>query len=715
MLSTWLENLIHSNRKRECHFMNFDLILEKMGRGKQINLLPTAPTSVSIQPKDTFYIKPNLTDMFTQKDSKLFLFSAPGATGKSALAREICRSRNALLWDLSKERIANHSFSGMLVDSMGSGEFSNYTTGLETGESVLVIDALDEAEMISGKLALETLLTDVRATVINAKTPNIALCARTETALFIRHFFSSPEHALPISQYEIGFFPESSAVEFVLKKIQTMKPATKATEKYIQEQFAEIKKILGNNDSIISSFLGYAPVLEAIAVFTSDEANTMSLLQKIGTTANSTEVFCKIIEHIIIREAGKVQNGFREKCQRDYPEFNAWTDVYTGEEQMVRLISLLTCDSIAYSDYPIECLPRELSVEYMEAYSGFIKEHPFIKYTEKNGSVICDFAGPAFRDYVLAKLMTMQNYDMFAQEYISMFQGCARFASQLFFDFYALFSQGKMKKSHFLHLYDAFKSKETAKISSAVLLEETDEGIYCRFTQTGQKSKEQTEFYLDADSEPIAVNQLNNVYMDVNCDVVLGGNNEDAAITNSTVKCRQLILASQAVMITAQEEGGTVLIAREGINATKCPTAKIELRVEDDSLLKVDIPDINSWFKLRKYKYTFENESDIDITRFENAMKSILKYFRKHGKDAPGRHYEYINNVVVGNSKLKQSVLSFLNARGVIYQDHKDIKQYKLNDSRLDAMGINWGMLAQNSSQGMESVFEAYQKWMTEG
>lgn len=272
-----------------------------------------------------------------------------------------------------------------------------------------------------------------------------------------------------------------------------------------------------------------------------------------------------------------------------------------------------------------------------------------------------------------------------------------------------------MKKSHFLHLYDAFKSKETAKISSAVLLEETDEGIYCRFTQTGQKSKEQTEFYLDADSEPIAVNQLNNVYMDVNCDVVLGGNNEDAAITNSTVKCRQLILASQAVMITAQEEGGTVLIAREGINATKCPTAIIELRVEDDSLLKVDIPDINSWFKLRKYKYTFENESDIDITRFENAMKSILKYFRKHGKDAPGRHYEYINNVVVGNSKLKQSVLSFLNARGVIYQDHKDIKQYKLNDTRLDAMGINWGMLAQNSSQGMESVFEAYQKWMTEG
>lgn len=104
------------------------------------------------------------------------------------------------------------------MDSMGSGEFSNYTTGLETGESVLVIDALDEAEMISGKLALETLLTDIRATVINAKTPNIALCARTETALFIRHFFSSPEHALPISQYEIGFFPESSAVEFVLKK-----------------------------------------------------------------------------------------------------------------------------------------------------------------------------------------------------------------------------------------------------------------------------------------------------------------------------------------------------------------------------------------------------------------------------------------------------------------------------------------------------------------
>ena len=714
MLAKWQRDLIMKNTEREVQSMNMDVILEKMGRGKPIKLLESAPASVCIHPKDEFYIKPTLDDMCLQKDSKLLLFSAPGATGKSALAHEIARKRNALLWDLSKERIANHSFSGMLVDSMGSGEFSNFTAGLETGEAVLVIDALDEAEMISGKIALETLLADIRSIVINASTPNVALCARTETAHFIRNYFSMPEHALPISQYEIGFFAESSAIEFVLKKIQTIKPTTKATEQYIQEQFAEIRKILGNDEAIIKSFLGYAPVLEALAVFISGETNTMSLLQKIGTTENSTEVFCKIIEYIIDRETGKVQNGFRERCQGDYPEFSAWEEVYSNEEQMVRIVSLLTCDSVEYDDYPLANLPRELSVEYVDSLSGFIKEHPFIRSFERNDSIICDFAGPAFRDYVLAKLMTMKDYDIFAQEYISMYQGCARFASQLFFDFYSLFSGGLMKKSHFTHLYDAFKAKETSKIQSSVSVEEVGDVIYCTFSQIRQKKKEVTDFSIIADAEPITINQLNNVYMDVNCDIVFGGNNEDAAITNSAIKCNRIVLASQAVMIVAQKDDGTILIARNGIDATKCPNARIELRVDSDSLLKVDIPDINNWFKLRKYKYIFESESDFDIPRFENAVKSILKYFRKHGKDAPGRHYEYINNIIVGSSKLKQSVLKFFTERGVIFQDSKDVKQYKLDYSRLETLGINWSMLAQNASQGMDAVFAEYQKWKAE-
>ena len=64
------------------------------------------------------------------------------------------RTKHALLWDLAKERIANHSLSGMLVEALGIKSFSQFTEGLVNGKAVLIIDALDEADMICHGMVL---------------------------------------------------------------------------------------------------------------------------------------------------------------------------------------------------------------------------------------------------------------------------------------------------------------------------------------------------------------------------------------------------------------------------------------------------------------------------------------------------------------------------------------------------------------------------------
>ena len=219
MIARWLYNRISSAATKEDIYMNLDSVLEKMGTTQKIQLLDNHPSSVSVSPFSKFYIKPTLKDINIAKDPKMLLFSAPGATGKSALAQYISRSKNALLWDLSKEKIANHSFSGMLVESLGTKLFSEFTEGLENGTAVLVIDALDEAEMISGRIAIETLLKDLRSICENATSPNIALCARTETAHFIKEFYSHEETKLAVSHYEISFFEETNAIDFIKEKI----------------------------------------------------------------------------------------------------------------------------------------------------------------------------------------------------------------------------------------------------------------------------------------------------------------------------------------------------------------------------------------------------------------------------------------------------------------------------------------------------------------
>lgn len=718
MISTWLYNIITQEREREALDMNLDRVLDTMGNGGQYELTPRHHRSVSIKDNEEFYVKPVLRDVVTRKNSHLFLFSAPGATGKSALAKYISWEKKALLWDLSKERIANHSFSGMLVESLGTKEFSRFTEGLKDGSAVLVIDALDEAEMISGRAAIETLLLDLREAVNESVCPNIALCARTETAHYIRHFFEQEDHKLDISQYEISFFEETSAIEFIKRKISEKREVTPAIEKCVKALFDEIKRLLDYDEDATRSFIGYAPVLEALAVFCDEESNTMQVLQKIQDANCSAEIFQKIMDYILNREHDKVVNGFKERCIEEYSEFDGWENVYSIQEQLVRIVQFVLLGEIDSEAYTANALPRELMQEYLECVRSFIKDHPFLHMFDMDDAPKADFTGPAFRDYVLARIMTdagtNMDYDDYAQCYFSDHEGNVRFPSQLYFDLYEYCAAGAMKLTHFKYLYDAFKSKERTKFESSVSVEQVEQSVYCTFKQisSGQQNSEyETEFCATVNDEALQVIQLNNAYVDIDGDVILGSAKEDVVISNSTIKCRKLIIQSSSVMFVAEQNGETLVVSSDGIDTSRCPSTKFEVRADRPDLFKVSTPDINNWYKLHKYNYSLEDDNDLDTTKFWNAVWAILKHFRKHRKDAPGKHREYIDNIVVGKSKIKSDVLSFFVSRGVIYQDAKDLKQYKLNNSALEDMGIYWDMLSAQTNSGISTVMSAYIDW----
>lgn len=725
MVPTWLYNILKYLREREEKPMNLDFVLDKMGSGKKYELMSNHPPAVSIEEKEEFYIKPTLRDAVMMNNSKLLLFSAPGATGKSALSRYISRSKNALLWDLSIERIANHSFSGMLVKSLGTKEFSRFTEGLVNGEAVLVIDALDEAEMISGRTAIETLLSDLREAVLESQYPSIVLCARTETAHFIKNYYSQAEHRLPLSQYEISFFAETDGLTFIQRKLEETRkknndnrPVTVATIECIRSLFDEIKRLLDYDEDAIASFLGYAPVLEALAVFCDEENNTIQLKQKIQNANCSAEIFQKIMEYILGREQRKVINGFRERCMDEYPEFEKWDCVYSEREQLIRLINYVLFEDIDIDVYTHNHLPRELLREYHECIFSFLKDHPFLHSFIRNNVPSVDFTGPAFRDYVLARLMsgeeTSEDCDDYAQCYFSEHCQNSRFPSQLYFDLYEFNSGGEMKISHFKYLYDAFKSKERTKYASAVSIEQVDGDIFCTFMQDNAlkgKKIHATDFFVSDNSHPLQLSQINNGYIDVDLDIILGPATEDVIISNSIIKCGKLIIQAPNVMLIADVNSEVLIACNGGIDASKCPNSKFEIRAERDDLLKISAPDIDDWYKLRKYKYSLDDEVQLDVTKFENAVWAILKHFRKHRKDAPGKHREYIDNVIVGGSQLKKDILTYFIERGIIYQDSKDPKQYKLNNTALELLGVNWGMLSPNSTREMKAVLEDYCCW----
>lgn len=695
--------------------MNLDFVLEKekLGTSKNIQLIEGHPCSVSILSSSEFYIKPMVKDIASSKNSKIILFSAPGATGKSALAKYISFSKKALLWDLSKEKIANHSFSGMLVESLGTRMFSEFTNGLETGDAVLVIDALDEAEMISGRVAIETLLADLRAVCIGSNCPNVVLCARTETAHLIKEFYSKEPNKLDISHYEISYFEESNAVDFIKKKISENKAVTPATEHWIKSQFATIKRAVGGDESATKSFLGYAPVLEALAVYFSGESNTMKLLQN---TQNSTEAFCEIMHFILKRERDKVVSGFIQRCQKDFPSFDGWHDVYSEEEQIKRIADYLIFNSTDYENYKLD-LPNELSSEYAELIKSFLRDHPFVRASASEDSYDIDFAGVAFRDFVLAKLMNFSGYDIYAKELFSNHKTGVRCPSSLFFDFYQYFSDGKIDNSHFQYLYESFKAKEVADSITSIDIEEVEDTVYYSFKSSLAKKRElatKVDFVASSTKETgVSIKQVNNAYIDISGDVLLGsGDSEDVTISNSTIKCRKILLVSPSIMLIGERPGETILAPVEGFEIKRGSMPKFEIRVDASDSLKVSSPDIHNWYKFSQYEYDLLDENDIDLTKFENAVKNILKYFRKHGKDAPGRHFEFIKNIIIGGSDLKQRVHDFFLFNKIFYQDSKDPKQYKLNMENLQKYGVNWGSLSQNSVPNFKPLFDEYSEWV---
>ncbi len=721
---------IIQNEEKENTVMTLDSAIEKIRSGQPVTLLEGCPVSVSTPEEEQFYVKPAVNEQFATESCKLILFSAPGATGKSALASYIARTKHALLWDLAKERIANHSLSGMLVEALGIKSFSQFTEGLVNGKAVLIIDALDEADMISGRVAVETLLSDIKNIVKDAQSPTVILCARTETAHMVRSFYEDPEHELPIAQFEISFFEEREAIDFIERKIadrlerknkeKTAKgkhhTVTEATRNCIKALFDLIRRTAGDPEQT-DSFIGYAPVLEALSIFFETSENTMALLKRFERAQDSTEIFVQVMDYILEREHDKAVNGFQTRCKKEFPEFQDWDKVYTIDEQIVRLAYHLVLQSTEYSNYPVS-LPEELSVEYAKGMESFLRDHPFVHTFEQRGELYVDFTGPAFRDYILAKLMRLDGYDMFAKEYFSTHNWSSHFPSQLFFDFYAHFLKGTLSGSHFPYVYEAFKSKEIGKTVSSVDIEqvENEEGesiIYLTFSQgTPKRGTTSTmEFAMDPGAELLHISQLSNGYIDIDKPIVLDAAGEDVIICNSSIKCRQLMIRTPNITLSATDGANMLIVCTEAIDTTKSPAAKFDIRTLGGTL-QISVPDIEKWFKLRTYSYDFADESNVDFIKFENAVWSILKYFRKHGKDTPGRHREFIKNIIVGNSGLKQSAYCFLEDRKIIYQDHKDLSQIKLSVKHLGKFGINWGDLSQGRSANMHALFDEYKKYV---
>ncbi|GAA4784980.1 hypothetical protein [Microbacterium gilvum] len=334
----------------------------------------------------------------------VLLISAPAAVGKSVLARELARRTGNPLIDLAGRRVGEAFFMGWLARQLGGQAALGLIGEVEADRATLIIDAADEALVGNGPQDYGVAVQDL-ADLIDVGTeggPAAVILGRPDTIDETARVLN--QRGMSTTRIEVAFFGEDQARKFVRFKAFEMNGNGPAREldDFLTEFFAVVLKALGAQEwSDADSFVGYAPVLDALATFYDPAVNMMAILKNIessGTTAHVWGLLIRIIREVLGRETEKFATNFGggNEAKIEYGR-----QCYTERLQL----ALLLADSPMDMPVTPEVEPAdetwwdELETQVHEQF----RVHPFVVgRSEAETNPLLRFTNSAFRDYVVA-------------------------------------------------------------------------------------------------------------------------------------------------------------------------------------------------------------------------------------------------------------------------------------------------------------------------
>lgn len=358
------------------------------------------------------FVEPTLSMAEGVSNPSVILISAPGAVGKSTVASEIARRSGASLWDLSKFQVGSNSFAGTLAKTFGPTA-ATIMAKLDTGDFLVVLDAIDEAAVRAGPQNMQAFLDDLVGHLKDGrKKAVVVLLGRSDSVDWVSLYFD--DQGVPLARYELEFFDEAAAHSFIDKRLDNKHQGEGVSAHRSQRaMFVEARTKLfdlasgllttgdGNRwaETNVKRFLGYAPVLVALADYL-DDPNCLALRNEIERTREALTGFkdavqwaflVTIIRELLKREQRKMVDAVRPRMEvtASKIKWGKWDDLYSPEEQCRRILGT----SLKVPDE--ERLPDELSRIYAEALETQLPQHPF------HGS-LQGFANVVFQEYAYA-------------------------------------------------------------------------------------------------------------------------------------------------------------------------------------------------------------------------------------------------------------------------------------------------------------------------
>ena len=643
-----------------------------------------------------FYFQTSVRLVSEQNNNKFILLSAPGAVGKTSLAKYIAREYHGFYWNVGSKAVNGTSFAGELAHAVGldGAKQNEFISGLRTGRNLVILDAFDEAALISGREGVKDFLIEIGDKILDsAQTPTVVLTARTEMAAFISDV--CVEHGFGITHYCIEYFEEDQALCFIEQYLNFQgKKITSIQKNDIQQYLETIKNRIHTSEEV-RSFMGYAQVLQILCrkIEKAIDDNELSNRLSFGFNKEDNLIY-EIVLELIERERKKLDE-FKDSIRPKYRGMNkeyVVDNLYSKKEQLIRLqwFSLVGgAESIRVDDFDgcIELIPEDKD-KYLELLKDWLPQHVFLR----DNKII-----PIFSDYLFAESLLDTDLSLFAEEY--QINGKAfRLPTRIFMDCYLALNNFCVNSKDIFFLDAAYRSKNSMDrmFFCEIKPDDIESPTEVCLMYTDLKAEKESTVKIPVirgKEDPIVLNRIENMSINVEGEIILTPSiTKDVVIRQAFIECDELKFQGQEIRFETYSEEENVIVVhnipkrspdtRITIKGTK--RLQVDFPIERHPQLKGIFHELNPFF------YLFDNENEenyenLDIKQFAFGLKKVLEQFKtdRYSGD-PAKHKEKINSRC--KAGIKKQVLEFLKKYDVIYEDNY---KYMCSLERLSDLRIN--------------------------
>lgn len=392
-------------------------------------------------------------------------------------------------------------------------------------------------------------------------------------------------------------------------------------------------------------FVGYAPVLDAVAKVIASEPNPARIKEDLERVLEG-EVLTSLADQILVRECGKLTTQLKN-ANPDFPE-----GLYGPSEQLHRLSCLLF-------NLPAPPVPSSLSPElipvYEQAVKNLLPQHPFLSGDGRRASSSVFEA--AIVSYGLKSRLVELHSN--AVRYVA---SAAHTSNPFLIDFYLSLNEKKyVPAEHIGIVFDSVASKASSGDQVRLYVSEGEDGsLEYEIVSQREDGKVNTHHLVSPEAGVITLaRKISGVSIDCESkDVSLGLGGQLELIAPTAIKCRELKLNCDQLIVKSdpRRHEEVVVLEADSLSHGGAIAAPV---VRSGVLFSVAWPGAET-YPWSAFSVLDDKNEPAHIAEGLRTLRRLVMAFRSHSKGQLARFRDKIDHYRMLKGRVGEALLQKL-------------------------------------------------------